>query len=328
MMEAKQVVFFFRKPKPHYHSIERVFNLIVDHLSNHIHSRKYYLHDGDKGIFSRLKALWEVHKAKGPFNHITGDISYAALALPKKGLIVTFHDLESLERGSRIKTTFLKWIWVVWPARRAEKVTVISEHTKLKVMEWAKIEEAKITVIPNPLPNGFEYTPKAFNAQYPIVLAMGTKPNKNLEGTIDAIKDIPCKLIIAGHLHPYQLELLNKNRIDYENLVGATDSQIIDAYKRCDMLCFPSFYEGFGMPIIEAQAVGRLVITSNVGAMPVTAGEGAILVDPKKSDEIGNAIQKAIHEAPLRKTLVEVGLKNAATYSLQKIARVYSSLYQ
>ena len=322
-----KVTYFFRKPRPQYHSIERVFGLIIDNLSEEITPTVYKLSGGEKGFFSRIKALWEVRRNRGFINHITGDISYIALVLPKKRLIITFHDLESLERKDGIRSKVLKWFWVVVPARRAKLITVISNHTRDKLVEWTGVSESKIKVIPNPLPDGFVYTPKTINHEKPLILAVGTKPNKNLEGTIRALEGVSCKLLIVGLLTGRQLGLLKEKGVEYENLTGASDEQIIDAYKRCDILCFPSFFEGFGMPIIEAQAVGRAVITSSYGAMREVAGDGALLVDPNYHEEIGACLKMLICDDELRMQLVEKGLLNSKMHNPVIVAGRYAEIY-
>lgn len=323
-----QVTFFFRKPQPQYHSIERVFNLIIKSLPNHVDARVYKLKSGDKGILSRLKALFEARKNKGNINHITGDISFIAMALPKKGLVITYHDLESLIRRDGFKTSILRWFWVKLPARRAQAITVISEHTKKQVMEWAGVSKEKIHVITNPLPVGFSYSPKHEFTEVPQLLVIGTKHNKNLEGIIDAVAGLNVRLIIAGRLSESQRDLLYRKGINYENLVGATDDQIIDAYQRCDLLCFPSFFEGFGMPIIEAQATGRPVITSCFGAMMEVAGEGAHLVDPYNPMDIRKGIIRVLEDGDLRSHLVKKGLENAALFDATKLAEKYTEVYK
>lgn len=323
-----QITYFFRKPKPHYHSIERVFNLIIQNLPDEVQTRVYKLKSGDKGIFSRLKALMEVLKNKGEINHITGDISYVSLVLPRKGLVITFHDLESLIRKNGFKSKLLNWFWVTLPARRAKAITVISEHTKVQVMSWAGISDSKIHVIANPLPHGFSYQPKTELSQKPALLVIGTKYNKNLERIIEALSGLSCRLIIAGRLSDLQKELLKKFHVEFENLVGASDEQIVDAYKRCDLLCFPSLFEGFGMPIIEAQAIGRPVVTSNLGAMKEVAGEGAFLVDPHQTEDIRNGIVTLLNDAGLRSNLVAKGLENAAKFDVKTLAAQYAKVYK
>lgn len=322
-----QVTYFFRKPQPQYHSIERVFNLVIKNLPDNIQPTVYKLKNGEKGIWSRMKALWEVRKNKGKINHITGDISYVAPALPKKVLVVTFHDLESLQRSSGLATKLLKLFWVIIPARRASLITVISNHTKEQVMKWAGVSEEKITVIPNPLPEGFEFDDKMEIAPKPVIMTVGTKPNKNLEGIINALEGLDCKLLMIGKLKEEQKALLNEKQLEYENLTGVTDQQIIEAYKRCDLLCFPSFFEGFGMPIIEAQATGRPVITSHYGAMKEVAGDGALLVDPEKSEDIRMAVDQILKDGDLRKRLIDAGRQNAEKFKPVTVALKNAQVY-
>ncbi|MBN2603515.1 MAG: glycosyltransferase family 4 protein [Candidatus Thermoplasmatota archaeon] len=277
---------------------------------------------------SRIRALWEVRKNKGPINHITGDISYVALALPKKGLVITFHDLESLERNSAWRNVFLKWLWIKWPAKRAQKVTVISEHTKQKLIECTGIAEDKVVVIPNPLPEGFTYTPKEFDEEEPEILAIGTKYNKNLGGTIQALEGLNCRLAIIGKLTVEQKQLLEEKRIKYQNFVGISDEEMITRYKECDILCFPSFFEGFGMPIIEAQAIGRPVITSDYGAMKEVAGEGALLVEPENIEDIKERLIKIINNSEMRFTLIARGRLNARVYETGIVGDAYGTVYE
>ena len=322
-----EVTYFFRKPRPQYHSIERVFGLIIENLPENIVPKIHKLSGGEKGYFSRFKALLEARKNKGKINHITGDISYVALALPRKGLVITYHDLESLERNNLFISQILKWFWVKIPARRASVITVISEHTKKQVIEWAKVAASKIKVIPNPLPKGFEYSPKPALSEPPVILAVGTKSNKNLEGIITALEGLRCQLLIVGKLNNAQFSLLKKKEIIYENLTGVTDQQIIEAYKSCDVLCFPSFFEGFGMPIIEAQATGRPVVTSNYGAMKEVAGEGAVLVDPRNLIAIKEGIAMLLKDKPSRLNIIEKGLRNVMHHQLSFVVERYVDTY-
>jgi hypothetical protein len=95
-MNKTQVTLFFRKPQPQYFSIEKVFEQVIANLPENIVPKIYKLKNGTNGWWGRIKALFEVWRHKGVINHITGDITFIALALPKKGLVVTYHDLESL----------------------------------------------------------------------------------------------------------------------------------------------------------------------------------------------------------------------------------------
>jgi glycosyltransferase involved in cell wall biosynthesis len=107
-----------------------------------------------------------------------------------------------------------------------------------------------------------------------------------------------------------------------------TDEELVAAYQRCDMVVFASLYEGFGLPILEAQAMGRPVITSNFGAMREAAGDGALLVDPHSVDESRAAIMRIMNEPGLREELVCKGRENAEKFRADPIALKYAEIYR
>jgi glycosyltransferase involved in cell wall biosynthesis len=141
-------------------------------------------------------------------------------------------------------------------------------------------------------------------------------------------KIIGVRLLVVGKMTEEQNALAKKYQLEVENLVQVSYEEILEAYRRCDLLCFPSFYEGFGLPIIEAQATGRPVITSNYGAMKEVAGEGALLVDPNKIDDLQNAICDLIKDEKLRNQLVAKGLDNVERFRAKKVGERYGEVYR
>ena len=148
-----------------------------------------------------------------------------------------------------------------------------------------------------------------------------------MERIIQACSGVECRLLIIGKLNEKQLALLDKERIKYTNKKNLTNKEVYECYVQADMLCFPSLYEGFGMPIIEAQATGRVVITSNIRPMSDVAGEGAFFVNPYSVDEIRNAIVSLSSNKKMREKLIDNGLKNCLDYTSEKIAHSYCELY-
>jgi glycosyltransferase involved in cell wall biosynthesis len=353
-MNKTKVTYFFRKPQPQYFSIEKVFEQVIAHLPDEIEPLIYKLKNGTNGWWGRLRALLEVWKNKGTINHITGDITFIALALPKKGLVLTYHDLESLAQYKGWQFKVLKLLWVTLPVKKAQVVIAISNHTKAQLLKWTNCDPNKIVVIPNPLPEEIKYSPKEFNTMNPTVLIMGTKDNKNVEGILEAVASVNSerlkvngegalekgqkskamrqelkriKLIVVGKMTEAQKSLAEKYKLEIENLIQVPYSQILNAYKRCDLLCFPSFYEGFGLPIIEAQAIGRPVITSDFGAMKEIAWGAASLVCPNNISEIQHAIEKLIYDEELRKGIVARGLKNVERFEANVVSDEYAKVY-
>ena len=162
----------------------------------------------------------------------------------------------------------LKYFWFTLPLKYCKYVTVVSEATKNELLKFINYPEQNIYVIPNAIDGGYKYVPSDFNESCPQILQVGTTYNKNLERLIEAIKDIPCRLNIIGILSQDLIYLLEKNKIVYVNYTNLSQEAIIQQYIDCDMLSFVSTYEGFGMPIIEANATGRPVVTSNLLSMP------------------------------------------------------------
>ena len=103
--------------------------------------------------------------------------------------------------------------------------------------------------------------------------------------------------------------------------------QLILEYKRCDLLAFVSTYEGFGLPILEAQAAGIPVLTSNLSSMPEVAGLGAVLVDPYSINEINRGVLSLINNETLRNRIVEYGFANVKKYVAKEISEQYINLY-
>jgi glycosyltransferase involved in cell wall biosynthesis len=324
-----KVVFFQRKPWPNKNfSIEILFNQIRSNLPNDINSvteiAKYF----SKGVFKRLFISIDAIFKQGDVNHITGDITFIAIFLKKKKTVLTMLDLGLMNHPNSIARKILQLFWVQLPVKRAGYVTTISAATKNELLKYVQVDEKKIRVMYIPVADLMEYKPKEFNKEQVNILQIGTKKNKNIIRLIDAVKDIDCKLEIVGELDKEQLEKLQTNNIKYNNSVNISNEELKLKYENADLLAFVSTYEGFGMPIVEAQIVGRPVITSDLLSMPEVAGNGAHIVDPFNVTEIRNGILKIINEEEYRKSLIEKGRKNAFRFSVETITNQYADLYR
>ena len=218
----------------------------------------------------------------------------------------------------------LFWFWL--PALFVKKITVISEFTKQQLIVIIPSFAHKITVVYNPVNPKIQPHIKDFNMT-PTILLLGTKSNKNLERSLQAIKDIPCRVVIVGELSATQIRLLTSLKISYTHKQNIPFEAIVTCYKQADIVCFPSLYEGFGMPIIEAQATGRVVLSSNIGAMKEIAGTGAHLVDPYSVAAIREGILKIMKDPAYRERLIANGYTNAVKYSVDNTVLSYMRLY-
>jgi glycosyltransferase involved in cell wall biosynthesis len=204
----------------------------------------------------------------------------------------------------------------------------ISKKTQTEVLQKVAIQEDKIDVIPNPVNIQYKYSPKEFNSRKPVILHVGGNgERKNLANTIEAIKDIKCHLRIIGNISAFYKNLLAINQIEYSNVSNLSDDEIVTEYENCDIVNFPSKYEGFGMPIIEGQATGRVVLTSNHSPMKDVAGEGAYLVDAENVKSIKEGYEDLISKPVLRAELIRKGLENVKKYKVEDIAAQYKKIY-
>lgn len=149
-----------------------------------------------------------------------------------------------------------------------------------------------------------------------------------MERTIQALEGINCHLRIIGEIDNHILQLLQEKNIKFSNAKNLSDEEIRQEYINCDIVNFPSIYEGFGMPVIEGQQIGRIVITSAIEPIKEIAGEAAIFVNPTNIQSIHNAYITAIEDDKLRNEIIQKGLKNAQRFQVKNITKQYIELYQ
>jgi glycosyltransferase involved in cell wall biosynthesis len=224
---------------------------------------------------------------------------------------------------------FLLWLLWYWlPLQRVEHVTVVSEYTRQALARWMRDERPGVSVIPPPLAPEFGPHPAPPRGQRLRLLHVGTSENTNLPRVIEACAGLPVTLDIVGRLDRACAARLRELGVVYEDRSELGDAELLEAYRRCDALIFASTYEGFGMPIIEAQAVGRPVITSRAWSMPEASGGAACLVDPLDVADIRRGIQRLIDDPEYAATLVRFGHENATRYAPERIAAAYAELYR
>jgi glycosyltransferase involved in cell wall biosynthesis len=280
------------------------------------------------GILPRWRNVRHAARQQADVHHIVGDSHYLAFGLPPEKTVLTIHDCAALNRLRGLPRALLKYFWFTGPMRRAAVVTAISEASKEELRQWVGALADKVTVVPDCVFDDFQYAPKRFNEKAPVVLQIGTKENKNLERVAEAVAGTGCQLHVVGDLEPEQRALCGRLGIPYCALGVVSDEALVEAFRRCDIVVFASLYEGFGLPVLEAQVTGRPVITSNISSLPEAAGEGALLVDPYSVEEIRAAIVRLTQDAGLRTSLVEKGLKNVERFRPEAIAAGYAEIYR
>ncbi len=324
-----KVTHYQRKQALGMYSIERLFADIRAVLPADISVKLSESTFISKGFLRRLYNIAEAVFTQGDVNHITGDVHYLTYLLKRQCTVLTIHDCVSLERLTGIERWLLWLFWYRLPVRFASAITVISNATKQQLLKVVNCDPDKIQVIYDSVSECFNPDERPFNAFCPRVLQIGTGAyNKNVLRVAEALDGIHCKWVLVGTLSAEQVAAIESHRLDYENYVGLSDEALLNQYQQADMLVFASTYEGFGLPILEANAVGRPVVTSTLYSMPEVAGDAACFVDPYSVASIRTGILRVIADSYYRNRLVQAGFANVERFRSTVIAEQYAQLYR
>jgi glycosyltransferase involved in cell wall biosynthesis len=318
-----KVAYYFRSYRKGVFSIEVLFRRIMASLGPRITPVSYAVSLGN--VFSVwFKACFN----RSDVHHITGDVNYIALGLNGRQTILTVHDIGHYTSTlNGWKKLLYKKIWFDWPLHKVAVITTVSEFSKQQVVAVFSIAPAKIKVIHNPFPLLYKREHKTKLSDRPKILQIGAGDHKNLSRLIQAVKGLPCELMLIRSFDADIDQTLKQENISATWFFDLKDEEVYELYQQCDLVFFASTYEGFGMPILEAQATGRAVITSTCASMPEVAGEGAVLVDPYKTEEIREAIVKLLSDDAYRNECIEKGYHNLQRFHPDFIAGQYLELY-
>jgi glycosyltransferase involved in cell wall biosynthesis len=248
--------------------------------------------------------------------------------------VVTVHDL-SFERDPRLlglRDRVLFRTFVPPSARRAARVLAVSERTKRDVLEIYRVPEEKVVVTPNGVDPAFTPEGDRYDGQ-PYVLFVGAlHARKDPLAAVEALTliGIDLRLLIAG---PDKGALADVRRTArrlgieerIELLGHVTKKELAALYRGAACLVFPSRYEGFGLPALEAMASGTPVVATTAGALPEIVGDAAVLVEPGNAATLASGIDRALAE---RDRLVRAGLERARRYSWEETARRTLAVYR
>lgn len=323
----KRVAFHFRKPQRGLNSVEELFATILDHLPSDVTAHRHELPMAGASPASLWHNCRAAFRQRADVHHVTGHVNYVATVL-RGPVVMTVLDTGSALTGNLLRRLAMLILWFWLPALRAQRIVAISESTARELTRLVPFARARIRVVHCPANPRLSFVPKPFDDARPSVLHIGTKPNKNLDRTVQALTGLGCRLTVIGDLSTEQRTRLQDSGIEYENRWGLPYGEIVREYERCDLVCFASTYEGFGMPIIEANAVGRPVIAGNVASMPEVAGDAACLVNPFSVDSIRAGLQQIIREPGYREQLIRNGQANVKRFAPATIALRYAAVYE
>jgi glycosyltransferase involved in cell wall biosynthesis len=274
---------------------------------------------------------------------------------PHEGkLVVTVHDMiyKTYPQGHSPQTIELSEKNMQAIAAKAAKIICISEQTRRDLHAFLDLPVERSCVVHNGVDHNLFYPLadherlgarrqlKSLGIDKPYILYVGTiEPRKNLTGLLESFAILKSKnifpgvLVVAG-MKGWMVENINdlikklglKSHVIFTGFI--TDGQLRTIYSMAEAFVFPSFYEGFGFPILEAFSCGTAVITSSTSSCAEIAGEAAVLIDPSNPTAIAAAMEQVLTDKNVRDGLRAAGLKRAAEFSFEKTAHGTLDVYQ
>jgi glycosyltransferase involved in cell wall biosynthesis len=249
--------------------------------------------------------------------------TYRGPLRPRVPLVVTVHDLAVLRHPEAFNHWTRRYSPRVVPRvlRRAARVIAVSEFTRRELVELLAVPDEKIRVVPNAV--GADFTPEGEAASGDYVLAVGTlEPRKNLGRLVEAVRRTQRELRVVG-ARGWGGVKVEGNGVRW--LGEVTDAELARLYRGASCVAYPSLYEGFGIPVLEAMACGVPVVTTRGTAMEEVADGAAVLVDSRDAEEIAAGIERAGLE---RDVLVARGLERARAFRWDAVAEATVRVYR
>jgi glycosyltransferase involved in cell wall biosynthesis len=283
--------------------------------------------------------------------HLLHEPHYVLPVATRCRSVVTIHDCIHLMFPQYLpgRLAYLYARASMWrAARKADRILTVSETSKRDILRFFDIPPEKVTVIYNAIDERFlsapdeermELVKQRYQLDHPFVLYVGNiKPHKNLERLMDAFARVRASglddlrlVIIGDELSKYPPLRQAVHRYHLEKYVRFFGFQPYDTlaafYRLARVFAFPSIYEGFGLPPLEAMACGTPVVTSNVSSLPEVAGGAALLVDPHDTASIAAGLERAVTDTTLRSELIAKGRARARQFSwrdsVASVHRIY-----
>jgi glycosyltransferase involved in cell wall biosynthesis len=252
--------------------------------------------------------------------------------------VVTIHDCGFHDHAGGFAPLFAGWYQWLIPrlARRARRIITVSKFSRQRLLEFTGVDPDRVVVIPNGVsPQFAPVEPEkvaavkarlGLPARY--VLSVGSlEPRKNLSRLLEAWRRLPSvapdvSLVLVGATSKV-FQTVDFAR-DVPSVVFAgyvNDHDLPAVYSGAQMFVYPSLYEGFGLPVLEAMACGTPVVCSSATALPEVVGDAGILVDPYQPEAIADGIRRLLADIPLQQRLRQRGLELAGEYTWERTAK-------
>lgn len=302
-----------------------------------------------EGVWRLCPSLWRSYGCLNDmdgidiYHGLSGELPFGIHRLPLK-TVVTMHDAIFMRYPHLYSAGYRRLFArkVQYACDHANRIIAISEQTKQDLITFFHADESKIRVVYQGCNNRFrepvtEARMAQVKQQYALpehyILAVGAiEPRKNLKGLIEAmhIAHIDLPLVAVGGQSAYAAELAELAKasgVDLRYLHTMPFEDLPAVYKMADVFCYPSIFEGFGIPILEAMCIGTPVVTSTGSCFAETGGDAALYADPLQPAEIGAQLQRVLTDADLRRTMVKQGTKQADLFSDDQVANHLIQVY-
>jgi glycosyltransferase involved in cell wall biosynthesis len=316
-----------------------------------LNERRYTVAPGIRLCVSRLptgrpqtRILWEqglqpraLRRAKVDLLHSPAFVGPLSSACP---FVLTVHDLSYLffPQGFRALNRSYLQTFTRLSVRRARRVIAVSESTKRDLVEQYDLSPGKVDVVHNGVDPGFQPLPvgqvAAFRREKGLpdrfILFVGTlEPRKNVVGLVEAYarlpKDRPPLILVGGKGWLYDEIFTRVEALGLAGevrFVGYVPAEVLPLwYSAADLFVYPSLYEGFGLPPLEAMACGTAVISSTASSLPEVVGEAGLLIDPADTEALAKAMEQVLSDTEMRKQMQSAGLVQAQNFSWERTAR-------
>jgi len=257
-----------------------------------------------------------------------------------KKLVITIHDVAFLTHPNSF-SKFFRWYYkflIPINIKRADKIITVSEFSKSEIIKYYPKTKNKIEVINLGIDKKFKKL-KNIKKKNQILYVGSLNERKNFSGVIKAyelLNNKNLKLIIVGNFsnnfninddNKKLLEKAYKNKnIEFKQNIN--NDELAKIYNESKLLLFPSFYEGFGLPPLEAMACGTPVIVSNVSSLSEVGGDAVIYCNPYDVEDIKNKIEMVLNDENLQKQMIEKGLKRAKLFTWEKAAKEHLRVFE
>ena len=322
-----QVCYILRHPEAHFYSIERLCHVLSGAMREHAEVSTYTM-PFSSSVLGAPANLLRLPRRQNTIYHVIGDVHYAALALPRARTVVTYHDAVLLRRLAGLKRHLLLEYSYRKPIECAGAVTTISQFAKSELENACGGLGRPVHVVHNPADPVFAGVESRPAKGRPRILQVGCTRQKNVDVVIEALAGVDCDLHIVGIPERRLTQLAERYGVRAQWHTGVEDRELVELYASATLVTFASAYEGFGLPIIEAQAVGCPVITSTCCSLPEVAGDGALFVEAGSVSELRYAVRRLLDDPGLRSKLIDRGRQNVARFNLRTIAAKYLAIYE